>query len=108
MATSSNVMIQDLPPDLLETKQERTSDGIDWERALKMWATQQLAKMKPGETGVLDEAVPRFERIMIQSALARTEGRKKDASILLGWGRNTLTRKSQTWVYLMKPLSSSL
>jgi len=93
MATSSNVMIQDLPPDLLETKQERTSDGIDWERALKMWATQQLAKMKPGETGVLDEAVPRFERIMIQSALARTEGRKKDASILLGWGRNTLTRK---------------
>ena len=42
---------------------------------------------------MLEEAVPRFERVMIKSALAQTGGRKKDASILLGWGRNTLTRK---------------
>ena len=37
--------------------------------------------------------MPRFERIMIEAALARTGGRKRDASELLGWGRNTLTRK---------------
>ena len=93
MATSSNVMIQDLPPDLLESKPEPAAHSIDWERALKIWATQQLANKQPGEAGVLDDAIPRFERIMIQSALAQTGGRKKDASILLGWGRNTLTRK---------------
>lgn len=93
MATSSNVMIQDLPPDLLDSKPEPTTPGVDWERALKTWATQKLANKKPGEAGVLEEAVPRFERIMIKSALAQTGGRKKDASLLLGWGRNTLTRK---------------
>ncbi len=93
MATSSNVMIQDLPPDLLDSKPEPTTPGVDWERALKTWATQKLANKEPGEAGVLEEAVPRFERIMIKSALAQTGGRKKDASLLLGWGRNTLTRK---------------
>jgi len=30
---------------------------------------------------------------MIETALKHTAGRRRDASILLGWGRNTLTRK---------------
>ena len=30
---------------------------------------------------------------MIETALKHTAGRRKDASELLGWGRNTLTRK---------------
>ncbi|WP_372799378.1 helix-turn-helix domain-containing protein, partial [Litorivivens sp.] len=34
-----------------------------------------------------------FERIMIEAALHYTQGRRRDASNLLGWGRNTLTRK---------------
>ncbi len=93
MATSSNVLVQDLPPDLLESKPEPATHGVDWERALKTWATQELSNKEPGQAGVLEEAVPRFERVMIKSALAQTGGRKKDASILLGWGRNTLTRK---------------
>ncbi|NNC55330.1 MAG: hypothetical protein HKO07_06390, partial [Pseudomonadales bacterium] len=29
----------------------------------------------------------------INAALRQTGGRKRDASLLLGWGRNTLTRK---------------
>ena len=93
MATSSNVLVQDLPPDLIESKPEPATHGVDWERALKTWATQELSNKEPGQAGVLEEAVPRFERVMIKSALAQTGGRKKDASILLGWGRNTLTRK---------------
>jgi two-component system nitrogen regulation response regulator GlnG len=93
MATSSNVLVQDLPPDLLDSKPEPATHGVDWERALKTWATQELSNKEPGQAGVLEEAVPRFERVMIKSALAQTGGRKKDASILLGWGRNTLTRK---------------
>ena len=32
---------------------------------------------------------------MIKAALAKTGGRKGDAAELLGWGRNTLTRKMQ-------------
>ena len=41
----------------------------------------------------LDEAVPAFERTMIEVALKHTGGRRRDAAGLLGWGRNTLTRK---------------
>ena len=42
---------------------------------------------------LLDQALPEFEKIMIEAALGYTRGRKRDASLLLGWGRNTLTRK---------------
>ena len=37
--------------------------------------------------------MPAFERIMIETALQHTAGRRRDAAALLGWGRNTLTRK---------------
>ena len=30
---------------------------------------------------------------LIEAALRYTSGRKRDASLVLGWGRNTLTRK---------------
>ncbi len=95
MATAQEVMIEDLPPELLEGKPERIVDGDDWERGLKTWATKQLASISPGDPGILNDAVPRFEKIMIQAALKQTGGRKRDASLLLGWGRNTLTRKIQ-------------
>jgi two-component system nitrogen regulation response regulator GlnG len=42
---------------------------------------------------LLDEVTPAFETIMIETALEQTGGRKQDAAKLLGWGRNTLTRK---------------
>jgi two-component system nitrogen regulation response regulator GlnG len=42
---------------------------------------------------LLDEALPELERTLIRAALARAEGRRQDAAKLLGWGRNTLTRK---------------
>ncbi|MEX0618747.1 MAG: helix-turn-helix domain-containing protein, partial [Pseudohongiellaceae bacterium] len=42
---------------------------------------------------ILDQAVPMFERTMIDVALKHTSGRRRDAAALLGWGRNTLTRK---------------
>ena len=37
--------------------------------------------------------MPIFEQIMIETALKHTNGRRRDAAVLLGWGRNTLTRK---------------
>jgi two-component system nitrogen regulation response regulator GlnG len=42
---------------------------------------------------VLTDALPRIERLMIRVALDHTGGRRQDAAKLLGWGRNTLTRK---------------
>ena len=92
MAASREVHIEDLPPEFLEQK---TADntGENWEKMLRNWSSHKLSQAKPGEPGLLSEALPRFERIMIECALRQTGGRKRDASLLLGWGRNTLTRK---------------
>jgi two-component system nitrogen regulation response regulator GlnG len=50
-------------------------------------------QLASGKTPLLDEAQPAFERILIEAALQHTGGRRQDAARLLGWGRNTLTRK---------------
>jgi two-component system nitrogen regulation response regulator GlnG len=57
---------------------------------LSHWAEQELAA---GAQRLLDQAVPEVERILIRVALRKADGLKQDAAKLLGWGRNTLTRK---------------
>jgi len=89
MASSREVLIGDLPPELLNLPQD-ASPVTNWEQALRQWADQALTR---GQTSLLDSAVPSFERIMIETALKHTAGRRRDAAQLLGWGRNTLTRK---------------
>jgi two-component system nitrogen regulation response regulator GlnG len=92
MATGREVGIDDLPPELLEAR-DQPGQGENWEKNLRTWATRKLAQIGPSDEGLLNTAIPRFERIMIESALKQTGGRKRDAALLLGWGRNTLTRK---------------
>ena len=38
-------------------------------------------------------ALPAFERTLLRVALKATQGHRQEAARLLGWGRNTLTRK---------------
>jgi len=90
MASGQEIRVDDLPSELKQTKATERETAQGWEAALKSWANRQLAE---GEEGLLNEALPAFERIMIEAALARTGGRRQDAARLLGWGRNTLTRK---------------
>ena len=89
MASGREVHISDLPPELLNLPQD-SAPVTNWEQALRQWADQALAR---GQSSLLDSAVPAFERIMIETALKHTAGRRRDAAVLLGWGRNTLTRK---------------
>ena len=89
MASSREVLIDDLPPELLNQPQD-AAPAANWEQALRQWADQALTR---GQSSLLDNAVPAFERIMIETALKHTAGRRRDAAVLLGWGRNTLTRK---------------
>ncbi len=89
MAAGREIHIDDLPPELLETPVVDMPEE-NWEKSLRNWADNSLAR---GNTNILNEAVPIFERALIDIALKHTSGRKKDASDLLGWGRNTLTRK---------------
>ncbi len=89
MASGREVLISDLPPELLNQQGNAQTSG-NWEQGLRYWADQQLTH---GVKNLLDIAVPAFERIMIETALQHTAGRRRDAAALLGWGRNTLTRK---------------
>ena len=88
MATGNELHLEDLPPEL---RQRQTSgEGLDWEAPLARWAQRHVAT---ADEPLLDVALPRMERILIEAALRRTGGRRQEASKLLGWGRNTLTRK---------------
>jgi two-component system, NtrC family, nitrogen regulation response regulator GlnG len=62
----------------------------EWTRQLTSWAEKRLSA---GETPLLDDAMPEFERTLIRAALRKAEGGRQEAARLLGWGRNTLTRK---------------
>ncbi len=90
MASGREIHVEDLPPGLLASSDEAVGDRGDWTEALRHWLESAMAD---GREGVLNEAMPAFERVAIDAALAFTGGRKQDAAKLLGWGRNTLTRK---------------
>ena len=91
MAAGREVHLGDLPPELGTTSAATpVSEDADWRELLSEWARGALNQ---GRQQILDEAVPDFEKVMIEVALAHTQGRKRDAADLLGWGRNTLTRK---------------
>ena len=89
MASGREVHIDDLPPELKE-HEEQNVNALDWTNGLRLWADKQLML---GNKSILDEITPIFEKTMIDSALKHSAGGKREAAILLGWGRNTLTRK---------------
>ncbi|WP_280549726.1 nitrogen regulation protein NR(I) [Halomonas sp. 11-S5] len=92
MASGREVLVEDLPQELREPGATEGNAG-DWRTAIRDWADRALAA---GHTHLLEEAVPDVERILIETALKHTGGRKGEAAELLGWGRNTLTRKLKT------------
>jgi len=92
MASGQAVHIDDLPPELLVISSQHGPESNDasWENILRQVVEE---RMRSGAQAVLDEITPQFETIMIQSALNFTGGKKQEAAKILGWGRNTLTRK---------------
>lgn len=102
MITGREVYPEDLPSELKQIPITKSDDSNNphahpniiaiqhWDELLNQWAIQ---KLKNGEMKLLDIATPMFERTLINAALQQTRGRKRHAAELLGWGRNTLTRK---------------
>jgi two-component system nitrogen regulation response regulator GlnG len=88
-APGREVKVEDIPVDLGGVPSPaRLQD--EWTRQLMSWADKRLAA---GEIPLLDDAMPEFERTLIRAALRKAEGGRQEAARLLGWGRNTLTRK---------------
>jgi two-component system nitrogen regulation response regulator GlnG len=88
MAPGQVVDVGDLPSDLMQGTAEQT--GGDWLQGLAAEAGARLAR---GEAAILDELTQAYEKTLIEVALRHTGGRRIEAAHLLGWGRNTLTRK---------------
>jgi two-component system nitrogen regulation response regulator GlnG len=87
-AAGREIVAADLPAELGGVG---TQSGADWTAGLSHWAEGQLAIVEPPP--LLNEALPAFERTLILTALRHARGKRLEAAKLLGWGRNTLTRK---------------
>lgn len=89
MASGQEILVNDLPPELTQAKIQHTQHS-DWQQALRSWCMEQLNN---GNEAILNQAMPEFERTVIDCALTSSAGHKQLAAKKLGWGRNTLTRK---------------
>ncbi len=87
MAAGNAIHPEDLPPEMQPVDIPQT---FGWQQALRTWAQGRLAR---GDTALLQQAVPEFETVLLETALAHTGGHKQEAAQILGWGRNTLARK---------------
>ncbi|MBD2811195.1 nitrogen regulation protein NR(I) [Xenorhabdus sp. Vera] len=99
MAASKEILVQDLPSDLIgnqSTEQagspplSHSVSSESWSQLLAEWAKHAL---KEGKADLLSDALPLLERTLLNCALEYTNGHKQEAARLLGWGRNTITRK---------------
>ncbi|PHM36268.1 nitrogen regulation protein NR(I) [Xenorhabdus innexi] len=101
MAVSKEILVQDLPTDLIENQPTAVgqtdnlpvsgcSSAAEWSQQLAAWAENAL---QAGKTDLLSDALPLLERTLLNCALTHTNGHKQEAARLLGWGRNTITRK---------------
>ena len=88
MAPANSVSADDLPKEVLGSQYETTFQ--DWETALAKLVRQ---KLNMGQQDVIDELSKKFESTLLRVALDHTQGHRQNAAKVLGWGRNTLTRK---------------
>lgn len=91
MTSGNEIRMQDLPAETLEDETPVT-ESSNWQGLLSEWVNRELQK---GGDAILDQALPQFESVMIKAAMRKTGGKRQEAAKLLGWGRNTLTRKIQ-------------
>ena len=100
MVTGRDIQLVDLPSEFLHANSNQNKlnnqanvqnkENATWQDLLRVWVN---TKLKSGEHDILNEAVPEFERIMLEATLNFTGNHKQESAKLLGWGRNTLTRK---------------
>ncbi|MCP3674788.1 MAG: nitrogen regulation protein NR(I) [Gammaproteobacteria bacterium] len=90
MASGNKIQQLDLPEDLQQPSSP--DQPSNWQQLFRQWAKHQFAS---GEIAILENCLPEFEKILIEESLLSSGGHKQKASKLLGWGRNTLTRKQK-------------
>ena len=89
MSPSQNVKSQDLPS---EIKEFEVTDipSSSWEDGMQNWLKNISMNI---DSGLSEIAITKIEKMLIKTALERSNGKKNDAAQILGWGRNTLSKK---------------
>ena len=90
MSPTQNIKVEDLPSEVKDYEAEEVEASSDWEQGLAAWL-KGLSENK--DSDLLDIVGPKLDKILIQTALEKTNGRKNEAAVLLGLGRNTLSKK---------------
>ncbi len=90
MASGKEILLDDLPSELAEKSTATTHTVASWQENLKACVDNELLQ---GNSNIIDNLLPEFEKVLLTSALKHTQGHKQEAAKRLGWGRNTLTRK---------------
>jgi two-component system nitrogen regulation response regulator GlnG len=97
MSTGNYIHLHDLPAELLVRQElnahqssDRISLGNDWQTLLRLTVDRHFLNKT---SDVAKHIIPVVESILIKAALDFTGNKKHEAAILLGYGRNTLTRK---------------
>ncbi|NOR39814.1 MAG: nitrogen regulation protein NR(I), partial [Gammaproteobacteria bacterium] len=98
MCHSREVFTRDLPIELQQSQSgvpaTNNLNTSDWQSALQQWLENTY---QSGDLEAIKNVIQDAEQTLIQSALEYTQGKKHEAANLLGWGRNTLTRKIQAY-----------
>ncbi len=92
VAPGQQIELHDVPPEF-GSAAPMPLPTESWVAAVSAWAERSLAADGPP---LVTTAMPELERALIGAALAKSGGRRQQAARLLGWGRNTLTRKMRT------------
>lgn len=101
MVNSQTILLQDLPAELLgRVNKNQTNDPESWQQQSwqqqswqQQFCQQSINAYRNGDNQVFMRCQAEFEQSLIKTALKASDGKKADAAKLLGWGRNTLTRK---------------
>ncbi|HIF55474.1 MAG TPA: nitrogen regulation protein NR(I) [Methylococcaceae bacterium] len=91
MASGREIHLDDLPPELSTNEKDVLQDKSSrWDLLLENSVRHHLLV---GDNGIAKTVIAEVESILIKTALQHTCGRRHEAALLLGYGRNTLTRK---------------
>jgi two-component system nitrogen regulation response regulator GlnG len=89
MTPTQNVKVEDLPEEIKDN-QIIEAPSSSWEDGFNSWVKNVALSV---EKDLLDIVNPKIEKIIIKAALEKANGKKNEASIILGLGRNTLAKK---------------
>lgn len=102
MSSSQLIEAKDLPPEMLNrtpianehaaVMDDDTSAQVD-QAWLRLLAHEADARLTRNEPAIMATLTRDFERVLLETALAYSRGRRMEAAQRLGIGRNTLTRK---------------